>query len=54
MQTASGTILTTSIISSERNQRPWVAAQDAGAVINAGRMSVTSKNGNNNTMANDI
>ena len=47
MQTASGTILTASITSSERDQRPWVAAQlAAGAVTNAGRMSVTCKNGN--------
>ena len=47
MQTASGTILTTSVGSSEKDQRPWVAAQNAaGAVINAGKTSIIGKNGN--------
>lgn len=48
MQTASGTVITPSIASSERDQRPWVAAQKAaGGVINSGRISFTGGNGNN-------
>ena len=48
MQSASGTIMTVSMASSDRDQRPWVAAQKAGGgVINAGRISF---NGNNGTL----
>ena len=41
MQTASATIVTL-----DRDQRPWVAAQKAaGGVINAGRVSFNGNNG---------
>lgn len=40
MQTASATVMTVSMASSDRDQRPWVAAQRAaGGVINSGRIS---------------
>ena len=46
MQSASGTIMTVSMASSDRDQRPWVAAQKAaGGVINAGRISFNGNNG---------
>ena len=49
MQTASGTVMSALVTSSEKDQRPWVAAQKAaGGVINSGRMSFTGPNGNYN------
>ena len=46
MQTGSATIMTVSMASSDRDQRPWVAAQKAaGGVINAGRVSFNGNNG---------
>ena len=46
MQTASATVMTVSMASSDRDQRPWVAAQRAaGGVINSGRISFNGNSG---------
>ena len=45
MQTASGTVMTALVTSSEKDQRPWVAAKAAGGVINSSRMPFTGPNG---------
>merc|ERR1719510_753366 len=44
MQTASGTVMTALVTSSEKDQRPWVAAKAAGGVINSSRMPFTGPN----------
>ena len=46
MQSAPATIMTVSMAKSDRDQRPWVAAQKvAGGVMNSGRMSFNGNNG---------